>query len=32
MRYATMQAVVTIQVVTGTHVRCYDLLKVGVQS
>jgi hypothetical protein len=30
MRCAAAQVALTIQVVTGTHVECYDLPKVGV--
>jgi hypothetical protein len=30
LRCATAQAALTIQVVTGIHVECYDLPKVGV--
>jgi hypothetical protein len=30
LRCTTAQVAVTIQVVTGIHVECYDLLKVGV--
>jgi hypothetical protein len=30
LRCATTQADVTIQVITGTHVECYDIPKVGV--
>jgi hypothetical protein len=29
LRCATAQATVTIQVITGTYVGCYDLPKVG---
>jgi hypothetical protein len=29
LRCVTTQAVVTIQVVTGTHIGCYDLPKVA---
>jgi hypothetical protein len=30
LRCTTTQAAVAIQVITGTHVECYDLPKVGV--
>jgi hypothetical protein len=30
LRYATAEVAVTIQVVTGSRVECYDLSKVGV--